>query len=111
MITLAWPTESATAVGQYLYDSGVQAVVQETPDGLQVAAIDEAAATVALTSYARAGDRATYRPPLPLALRAHAGHMRDYEQAVRAGTPTTAAQREHVIADIITWIRLTEDRL
>lgn len=52
-----------------------------------------------------------WRPALPDALRAHASHLRDFEQAVRAGTPVTNAQTLHVIADIIAWIRLSEDRL
>lgn len=51
------------------------------------------------------------RPLLPQAFRTHAGHLRDYRDAVRAGALPTAAQTQHVIADIIDWLRLTEDRL
>lgn len=52
-----------------------------------------------------------FRPSLPEAIRTHAGHLRDYEQAIRNGTAVTNAQTTHVIADIITYLRLTEDRL
>lgn len=52
-----------------------------------------------------------WRPALSPALRTHAGHLRDYEQAIRNGTPVTAAQTQHVIADIIAFLRLSEDRL
>lgn len=52
-----------------------------------------------------------WRPALHDALRTHAGHLRDYEQAIRNGTAVTNAQTTHVIADIIAWIRLSEDRL
>jgi hypothetical protein len=48
---------------------------------------------------------------LPPAIRAHAGHLREFEQAIRTGTPVTAAQTQHVLADVITYLRLTEDRL
>lgn len=46
-----------------------------------------------------------------LCARTHAGHLRDYRDAVRAGQSPTAAQTQHVIADIIDWLRLSEDRL
>lgn len=51
-----------------------------------------------------------WRTPLPEIIRTHAGHLRDYRDAVRNGTAVTNAQTLHVIADIIDWIRLTEDR-
>lgn len=53
----------------------------------------------------------TWRPRLASALVTHVGHLRDYEDAIRAGTPVTNAQTVHVLADVIAWIRLTEDRL
>lgn len=53
----------------------------------------------------------SWRPALPDAVRAHAGHLRDFRDAVRAGTPVTNAQTLHVIADIIDWLRRSEDRL
>lgn len=52
-----------------------------------------------------------WRMPLPEVLRTHASHLKDFRDAVRAGTPLTNAQTLHVIADIIDYIRLTEDRL
>lgn len=52
-----------------------------------------------------------WRPALHDAIRTHAGHLRDYRDAVRAGQSPTAAQTQHVIADIIDWLRLSEDRL
>lgn len=52
-----------------------------------------------------------WRGQLPEKMRLHAGHLRDFEQAVRNGTPVTNQQTLHVIADIIGYIRLTEDRL
>ena len=48
---------------------------------------------------------------LPRVLRAHAGHLRDFRDAVRDGVPVTNAQTLHVIADIIDWVRLSDDRL
>ena len=56
-------------------------------------------------------DDDTFRSQLPSILRTHANHLRDYRDAIRAGTPVTTAQTTHVIADIIDWIRLTEPRL
>ena len=52
-----------------------------------------------------------YAAALPEKLRTHASHLRDYETAIRNGTPVTAAQTQHVLADVITYIRLTEPRL
>lgn len=97
----------------YLERSGVSGGIVETiledgvaigtrvtaPAGLTQALIDAFVATPA------------WRPPLPASLATHAGHLRDYEQAVRAGTAVTNAQTIHVIADIIAYIRLTEERL
>lgn len=64
-----------------------------------------------LDAYSPTALRGDWRASLPPSIRAHAGHLRDFEQAVRAGQPVTNAQTLHVIADIIGWIRLTEDRL
>ena len=58
-----------------------------------------------------------YRPALAQAIRAHAGHLKNYKNAVRAGnhqTWTAAEFRDntaHVLADVIDYILLTEDRL
>lgn len=58
-----------------------------------------------------------WRPELHEAIRTHAGHLLAFEAAVRDGTQAakTQAQRasemEHVLADVIAYIRLTEDRL
>ena len=56
-------------------------------------------------------DDNTYEPVMSAAIRLHAGHLRDYEAAIRAGQAVTSAQTTHVIADIIAYIRLTEPRL
>lgn len=52
-----------------------------------------------------------WRPPIHEAMRTHLGHLRDYEQSVRSGGTPTAAHTQHVIADIITFLRLQDDRL
>lgn len=77
---------------------------------------DPAALDAAVAAYVEERD---WRPPLPDAIRTHVGHLRDFRNAVRAGTfgnGMTAAQRrdatEHVIADLIDGLRLMlDDRL
>ena len=64
-----------------------------------------------LSLFVPTASRGSFRASLPDALRTHAGHLRDYEQAIRNGTAVTNAQTTHVIADIIAYLRLTEDRL
>ena len=51
-----------------------------------------------------------YRP-MPEAVRTHAGHLKAFRDAVRAGQAPTLAQTQHVLADVIDWLRLQEERL
>lgn len=57
-----------------------------------------------------ATDEVNYRSLAPI-LRTHLGHLRDFRDLVRGGGTPTAAQAYHVMADIIDYIRLSEDRL
>lgn len=54
---------------------------------------------------------------LPDAVKAHPGHLKDFRDAVRDGSIaswTVADWRDrvgHVLADVIDWLRLNDDRL
>lgn len=110
---------SGAEIAEYLLEAGVAVLLVEPhPDGFAVEVEDgqEQAALDALAGYVpteRVADDELdgYKPQLPLSVRTHANHLRDFEQAVRSGTPVTNAQTLHVIADIIAYIRLTEPRL
>lgn len=108
MITLDWADESAIAVAEYLRAQGEPSIVWETPEGL---IIERDGLEALLAQYVRTHDRDTWVAPLPAAIRTHAGHLRDYEQAVRDGQAPSSAQTAHVLADVIAWIRLSEGRL
>jgi len=100
-------------VTEYLLAAGLGPAIQTRPEdgGLRVECDqDEAVINAALDAFTPTAPRGEYRH-VPPKIRDHLGHLRDYETAVRAGQSPTAAQTQHVIADIITYLRLTEDRL
>ena len=51
------------------------------------------------------------RADLPYAMRDHLGHMKSFRDSQRAGSSLTLAQTQHALADVIDWLRLTDDRL
>lgn len=116
---------SATEIAEHLRDTGVAFILVEPHDdgyAVEVEEADEAAALAALdgwTPVTRVADGALddFKPGLATAIRLHAGHLKNFRDEVRAGTQSQkimadrAAQLEHVVADLIDWVRLTDDRL
>ena len=94
------------------YSPGGQAVVVAGGVLVTDATRTDAALAAAYAGFVPSGlDDNAYEPVMSAAIRLHAGHLRDYEAAIRAGQAVTSAQTTHVIADIIAYIRLTEPRL
>lgn len=94
---------------QQVWDHGVEGGTLFTdPDR------DDAACAALYSGFAVNTD---WRPAMHAAIRAHAGHLKSFRDAMRNGSQVTktmavrAEQMEHVLADVIDWIRLTEDRL
>ncbi len=110
-------TADGVEVTEYLMDLGWTAIrtqiVADGPAGTAMLVTADGAGDLdaALDAFAPTSEQGSYKPQLPPAIRAHAGHLREFEQAIRTGTPVTAAQTQHVLADVITYLRLTEDRL
>lgn len=99
----------------FLIDLGWAAVatdLDETLDPPVLVVVAEGARDLEadLSSFVPTAVRGEY-VPTPAAIREHLGHLKSYRDAVRAGGSPTVAQTQHVIVDIIDWIRLFEDRL
>jgi hypothetical protein len=92
----------------YLDENGIQGSAQATAESLLLTTTQDAQAALDTFTPTSKIDNSTFpptstyraRPRGPI--RQHLQHMRDYRDAVRAGTPAmTAAQTQHALADVI----------